>query len=91
MHVFWGNKFNECKSQNMLGAWKLSAVLDTTTKTNEALEAGMNNLVTNLITNIYEHVMQNYVSKHLGYTARYDDIQSRDLFNLESNCTQAPM
>jgi len=67
----------------------LSVVLDTTTKTNEALEAGMSNLVTILITNICEHVMQNDVSKHLGYTARYDDIQSRDLFNLESICTQA--
>jgi len=33
--------------------------------------------------------MENDVSKQLGHMARYDDIQSRDLFNLESICTQA--
>jgi hypothetical protein len=66
----------------MLGVGKLPVVLAMTTKTNEALEAGMSNLLTNLITNISEHVMQNNVNKPLGYTARYDDIQSRGLFNL---------
>jgi len=73
----------------MLVAGILSVVVDMTTKTNEALEVGMSNLVTNLITNISEHVMQNDVSKQLGYTARYDDIKSRGLFSLESICTQA--
>ena len=53
-----------------LGAGKLSVVLDMTTKTNEALEAGMSNLVTKLITNISEHVMLNDVSKQLGNMAK---------------------
>ena len=42
----------------MLDAGKLPVVLDLTTKTSEALEAGMSNLVTNFITNVSEHVMK---------------------------------
>jgi len=40
--------FNECKTQNMLGAGKLSVVFDMTTKTNETLEVGMSNFGKNL-------------------------------------------
>jgi hypothetical protein len=39
----------------MLVAGKLSVVLDMTTKTDEALEGGVSNLVTSLIANISEH------------------------------------
>jgi len=59
------------------------------TKTDEALEVDMINLVKYLITNISEHVMQNDVSKQLWYTEKYDGIQPRGLFNLESICAQA--